>query len=59
MTSKAMVPVRRHGALEALGELLALLLGWPSALWSAWRARRRLRAYGPPAVLALRDRGRR
>src|SRR5438105_2357983 len=49
-----LVARRSRGPLDLVGEWLALLFGWPHALWSAWRARRRLRAYGPPAELALR-----
>jgi hypothetical protein len=35
--------------------LVAWLVGLPRSLWSSHRARRRLRAYGPPAELALRS----
>lgn len=42
------------GSASLLNAMLAALVGWPFALWSAHRARRRLRSYGPPAVLALR-----
>ena len=35
-------------------DCLSALLGWPRGWWSAHRAQRRLRAYGPAAVLALR-----
>jgi len=41
--------------------LPAILLAYPlvvlpRALWMAWRARRRLRSYGPPVVLVTHER---
>ena len=50
------LPTRTHrlGASALTQAIVAAVVGWPFALWSAWRARRRLRAYGPPAVIELR-----
>ena len=42
------------GSFHLAQQILIVVLGWPLALWSAWRADRRLRSYGPPLVLALR-----
>ena len=41
-------------ASRLLRDSLIALFGWPLALWNAHSARRRLRSYGPAAVLALR-----
>ena len=42
-------------AVALLSVVAAAPLGWVSSLFTTWRAQRRLRAYGPGVVLALRD----